>query len=217
MTGKAPFKRYRPREIRARRWIEQRLEKLGETALRVGFDDLARSIARPLEMAADVRPRPAIVALSGGIRSTGELNATSQARLRYAAKLFERNPSAIFVVSGGPRRPGRPVSAPAMAGLARECGVPAEAILEEARSSRTAENAAEVAHLLLERGIHSATLVTSPLHMRRARLCFERHGISVGPAPVPKIDGEPPARRSLLAQSLHEWIGLFYYRATRRL
>ena len=51
----------------------------------------------------------------------------------------------------------------AMAQLALECEVAPGAILEEPLSSRTAENAEEVAALLEPRGIRSITLVTSAL------------------------------------------------------
>ena len=196
-----------------RRWVEQRIEALGESAMRLGFDGLANLAAWPLRVAPDLRPRPAIVVLSGGIRSTGQLNATSVARVRLGAALWQENPDSVFVVAGGPRRPGRPVSSTAMARLARECGVAPGAILEEPLSSRTAENAAEVAALLEPRGIRSVTLVTSALHMRRARLCFENAGMAVGAAPVDRIEGEPPARASLFSQTLHEWVGIAYYRA----
>ncbi|MFP6663737.1 MAG: YdcF family protein [Deltaproteobacteria bacterium] len=208
-----PSKRYSPREIRVRRWVERRIEALGETALERGFDHFASALARALRVEDDLRARPAIVVLSGGIRSTGHLNATSIGRVQYAAELHRAAPQALFVVSGGPRRPGRPVSSTAMAELARSCGVPADAILEEPLSSRTAENAEEVADLLAARGIRSATLVTSALHMRRARLCFESCDIAIGAAAVPRIEGEPPARASLLSQAIHEGLGLLYYRA----
>jgi uncharacterized SAM-binding protein YcdF (DUF218 family) len=99
-----------------------------------------------------------------------------------------------------------------MKDLAVQLGVPAGDVLVEAVSSRTAENAREVAAILRAEGASSALVVTSALHARRAKLCFEREGIEVGMAPVPRIHGEPPERSSLLSQLLHEYAGLFYYR-----
>jgi uncharacterized SAM-binding protein YcdF (DUF218 family) len=55
-------------------------------------------------------------------------------------------------------------------------------------------------------------LVTSALHMRRAVLCFRRHGIDAAPAPVPHVPDEDPERATLVGQTLHELIGLAYYR-----
>ena len=53
-------------------------------------------------------------------------------------------------------------------------GVPAEAILIESLSATTEENAKRTAQLMGERGLHTAILVTSPYHQRRASVLFER-------------------------------------------
>jgi uncharacterized SAM-binding protein YcdF (DUF218 family) len=204
--------RYDHREIRLRRRFEVIFESLGERAIELGLDSSLGWLARPLAVQAALAPRPFIVVLSGGIRSTGRLNATTIARVEWAAELYRRSFGEKLVMSGGPRRPGRPPSAPAMKRLATELGVPEEAILIEAASSRTYENAHDVAALLRGEARPSALLVTSRLHMRRALLCFERSGFEVSPAPVPWIDGEPPERSSVLAQLLHEYAGLLYYR-----
>ena len=204
--------RYDAREIRLRRRFENLFESLGERAVELGVDSSAGWLARPLEVVPDLRPHPYIIVLSGGIRSTGRLNATTVARVAWAVDLHRRSLGQKVVMSGGPRRPGRPSSAPAMKRLAIDLGVPDEDVLTEGASSRTAENARDVAALIGGRGRTSALLVTSRLHMRRARLCFERSGIDVSPAPVPRIEGEPPERSSILTQLLHEYTGLLYYR-----
>lgn len=204
--------RYDPREIRARRRVERAVESLGQRAMDLGLDPLASWLARPLRLDADLRPRPWIVVLSGGITSKGLLNATTRARVQWAAQLYGDGLGRHLVVSGGPRRPGRPPSGPAMKTLAVEHGVATDDVAVEGHSSRTSENAEEVAALLRARGEPSILLVTSPLHMRRAKLCFEKHGVEVGAAPVPRIEGEPPERASVVSQALHECIGLLYYR-----
>lgn len=208
-----PSQRYDPREIRARRRVERLVESLGQRAVHLGIDSLADRLAAPLRLEADLQPRPWIVVLSGGITSKGLLNPTTQARVRWAAQLYAQGHGRRLVVSGGPRRPGRPSSGPAMKDLAVSHGVNGEDVAVEGHSSRTAENAEEVAGLVRAAGEPSILLVTSPLHMRRAKLCFERHGIEVGAAPVPQIEGEPPERASIVSQALHEYIGLIYYRA----
>jgi uncharacterized SAM-binding protein YcdF (DUF218 family) len=96
-----------------------------------------------------------------------------------------------------------------MRAFALSLGLPPEVILVEDRSSRTAENAREVARLLGDHGARAVLLVTSPLHMRRARLCFEKQGIEVSCAPTPRL-----AHETLFAKEvLHEYLGLLYYRA----
>lgn len=198
-------------EVRLRRRVERAVEALGTTALRLGVDAFARHLVRPLLLAADVRPHRHVVVLSGGIRSTGHLNATTIARVRHAVALLEMGHADVLVTSGGPRRRGRPSAAPAMAAFAEQLGVTRGRILVEERSSRTSENAREVA-ALLGGETRALLLVTSALHMRRAVLCFRRHGITAAPAPVPHVPGEDPERATIVGQVLHELIGLAYYR-----
>jgi len=106
-----------------------------------------------------------------------------------------------------------------MGALAEALGVPGNRIVLEGRSSRTAENARETAKLLRAEGIGSILLVTSPAHMRRAKLCFEAQGIAVAPAPAPGRRPvhrvHPTANSDLISldEVLHEYLGLIFYRA----
>jgi uncharacterized SAM-binding protein YcdF (DUF218 family) len=96
-----------------------------------------------------------------------------------------------------------------MRALAETLGAPIEQLIVEDRSTRTVENAREVASLLRARGARAIVLVTSPLHMRRAKLCFEKQGVEVSCAPTPR-----GAHEALFAKEvLHEYLGLAYYRA----
>ncbi len=95
-------------EVRLRRRVERAVEALGTTALRFGVDALARHLTRPLLLPPDLRPHRHVVVLSGGIRSTGRLNATTVARVRHAVEVLASEKAELLVVSGGPRRRGRP-------------------------------------------------------------------------------------------------------------
>ncbi len=208
-----PGRQYDPHEIRLRRRVERLVEGIGRGALRTGLDPLGRWLGAPLAEPAELVPAPVIVVLGAGIRSTGRLSATSRERVRHGVALLRAGLAGTLVLSGGPRRPGRPPVAPALAALAVDLGAPPECLQVEDRSSRTAENAAFVAALLRGSGIEEILLVTTPLHMRRARRCFEHHGVRVHPAPVVEAPTDEEAgRASLLAQALHEWLGLAYYR-----
>src|SRR5262249_44149084 len=104
-----------------------------------------------------------------------------------------------------------------MADLAVELGVPRSAILLEEWSLRTYESARNSASLLQEKGMHSVLLVSSPLHLLRARLAFQAAGLRVCPVDgsrtdVWKISGAGN-RLSLLEGAMHEYIGLAFYRA----
>jgi uncharacterized SAM-binding protein YcdF (DUF218 family) len=100
-----------------------------------------------------------------------------------------------------------------MKALAEVLGVPPSCIIVEGQSSRTTENAREVGRILRVQQVSSVLLVTSPLHMRRAKRCFEREAITVWAAPAPPLAPRGSSRRpSLLEEVLQEYLGLAYYR-----
>ncbi len=79
-----------------------------------------------------------------------------------------------------------------MRAFLRDLGVPETAIVIEDRSTDTQANAAYSAQWLRSQGIDRVILVTSALHMARARMQFERTGLHVEPAPADiRVTGEP--------------------------
>ncbi len=106
----------------------------------------------------------AIVAISG---DTG-------ARADTAITLWKAGWAPIIVFSGAAIDPESVSSAEIMRREALRQGVPENAVLVEGASTTTEENAAEVARLMAGRKLHSAILVTSPYHQRRAAYEFHR-------------------------------------------
>jgi uncharacterized SAM-binding protein YcdF (DUF218 family) len=168
----------------------------------------------------------AIVVLSGDFRADppeygvdvpGPL---SLERCRYGAYLARRT-GLPLLVSGGVLRPNRPaVSVQLAAYIADELGVPVR--WTEERSRTTHENALYTAELLRAAGVQRIALVTHAWHMPRARIEFERAGLSVLPAPTapasPPQDwqhGLVPSEKSfqLSVRVLHEWVGRLWYAA----
>ena len=189
--------------------VERALDLVSAAAARLGLTGLAPWLARPLLLDEDIRPRPFIVVLCGGCRFSGQLSEATSARVEHGVRLFRQGLSPRLVLSGGRWAPHRPACAPRMQAFALALGIPPSAMIVEDRSSRTSENAREVARLLRAERARAVLLVTSPLHMRRAKLCFEKQGVEVSPAPTPRL-----AHETLYAKEvLHEYIGLAYYRA----
>jgi uncharacterized SAM-binding protein YcdF (DUF218 family) len=97
-------------------------------------------------------------------------------------------------------------------------------MLTEEHSRTTAENAANVAPLLREHGIHRILLVTHAWHMPRAMWAFQHSGIQAIPAPTGFINTEEnlsdhpwlPSARSMykVRLALHEIVGILWYRIT---
>jgi uncharacterized SAM-binding protein YcdF (DUF218 family) len=106
----------------------------------------------------------AIVAISGD----------SGARVDTAVTLWKAGWAPLIVFSGASIDPASVSSAEIMRREALRQGVPESATLVEPASATTEENAAEVAKLMVQRKLHSAILVTSPYHQRRAAFEFQR-------------------------------------------
>jgi len=131
---------------------------------------------------------PAMVVLGGGIHPSRSAvtppNLESSAdRVWYAARLYHAGKAPLLVLSGGSATSVE-TEADAMREFLRDLGVPDSALLLEGRSRTTRENAIYSAELLRSRGIRRVLLVTSALHMHRAKKLFERQGIAVDPAPT---------------------------------
>lgn len=143
--------------------------------------------ARPVEA---LPAAQAVVVLGGSIRGARlprrpypDLSASAD-RLWHAARLHRAGKAPLLVLSGGTAHAGEAPEAQAMRRFLLELGVPAAAMVLEPASVTTAQNAAFSARLLRQRDIRQVLLVTSALHMRRARALFEREGIRVIPAPT---------------------------------
>ena len=131
-----------------------------------------------------------LVVLGGGMsgprpprRPDADLGSAAD-RVWHAARLFHTGKAQQLLLSGGQVRSGDGSAAQAMRGLLLDLGVPDQAIRLKALSTNTATNASEIAALLKADGVDELMLVTSALHMPRARAQFERAGLRVVPAPT---------------------------------
>jgi len=145
-------------------------------------------------------------------------------RLRYAVHLYRLSQLPLVLVGGATTaEQGRmPESLLMKQAAIEDFGVPV--MLTEERSRTTAENAANVAALLREHGIHRILLVTHAWHMPRAMWAFQHSGIQAIPAPTGFINTEEnlsdhpwlPSARSMyrVRLALHEIVGILWYRIT---
>jgi uncharacterized SAM-binding protein YcdF (DUF218 family) len=105
-------------------------------------------------------------------------------RVWHAARLYHAGKAPRVLLSGGITRPNEPSEAQSMQVFLRALGVPDAAIVREDASMTSGANAQRAAALLRPQGVDTVILVTSALHMRRARAEFERAGLKVIPAPT---------------------------------
>ena len=182
---------------------------------------------RAAPLAASEAPADAIVVLGGGImpalppRRAPELSDAGDRALE-AARLWREGRAPLVLACGG-SLDGTPPEASDLATLLRFLGVAPEAILEDARSRTTRENAVEARRLLDPLAARRILLVTSALHMPRAAALFRGQGFEVVPAPTDwlVVESGPRSRLgvalSLLpnveslavtTRALREWLGL---------
>jgi uncharacterized SAM-binding protein YcdF (DUF218 family) len=95
------------------------------------------------------------------------------ARFREGLRLYRAGLGRYLVFSGAALDNGTS-NASVMRALAVDAGIPDGSILEEPLGLDTWGNAVHTRWLLEQRGIRSAVLVTSPYHVRRATLTFEK-------------------------------------------
>lgn len=179
----------------------------------------------PAEPVCAAPPPQTIVVLGGGMTHAphsdedyGALGVESLRRVFAALALRRDHPDADLVFSGASRH--AIAESTTMAHLAQALGVAAERLRSETASRTTWHNAQAVA--ALEPPVpRRIWLVTSALHMPRARYAFEAAGFEVCTAPAPPLYAEPAGLgyflpiASAAAKSeavLHEWAGEAAYR-----
>ena len=127
-----------------------------------------------------------IVVLGGDLRG-GELSPadrvaySSLVRVMEGIRLWKAMPDSKLVLSGGTYSPRKMTTGLGMALLARELGVPQNAIVVENQSWDTEGEARLLKPIL---GENRFALVTSAYHMRRSVLSFKRMGLDPIPAPA---------------------------------
>lgn len=194
-----------------------------------GANWLVRTLegAQPTETPACAREatRP-LVLLTGGLdrpaRSDHDFAALSSASLR---RLFELHDSGLItqgrklLIAGGGNTGGAQESQ-LVAHMAQRLGVANDQIQLDDRSDSTWDNALQ-ARRVLGAAVPDITLVTSAMHMRRAKLAFERQGFKVCALGVDSVYVPPGGLGYWLPQSsslrksenaLHEWLGWVMYR-----
>lgn len=161
----------------------------------------------------------AIVVLGGGILppSAGDWSdgdgRAAITRLGFGLQLYRAARAGTVLLSGGDQ-------SLKMEHRLEQQGVPVAAMRTEDTSENTHQNALYSATILKREKLQRILLVTSGIHMPRARASFAREGLTVIPAPAP----DPGTLRSsyrwwpqraaltMSARCLREHLGLWVYR-----
>jgi uncharacterized SAM-binding protein YcdF (DUF218 family) len=157
--------------------------------------------------------------LGAGSSPDGVLSQPSLRRLIGGLVLFRRGLAPRLIVMG-PGYQGSPVEADVRAALAREIGIPPDAIVVEGAGLTTRHEAMLAAQQMRAIGGRRVLLVTGAQHMRRAQALFAREGLEVVPAPVIEIspaEQHPDVRLELARAVIQEALARLYYRLSGRL
>jgi uncharacterized SAM-binding protein YcdF (DUF218 family) len=166
-----------------------------------------------------------VVVLGGGTASDPSLPLVQRmtpatlARLVEGVRLQRQAPGAKLVLSGAAVF-GSGSDAQSMSAMAAALGVPADALVADARSADTQSQARNVRAVVKDERV---ALVTSAVHMRRALLLFRRAGVQAIPAPTDYLSASsegfgpadffPDAEELRRAESAtHEYLGIAWAR-----
>lgn len=125
-----------------------------------------------------VRPADAIVVLGAAVWPGERPSPALQRRIDRGVELWRAGLAPVLVPTGGLGR-NPPSEAEAMARVALERGVPADAIVLEARATSTVESAQYIRALAERHGWHGIILVSEPYHVTRAGWTFRDQGLDV--------------------------------------
>ena len=89
-------------------------------------------------------------------------------RINEAISLYREGRIHWIIFTGGTPRPGYPTEGEVGRQFSVKHGVPPDVILVEMESRNTWQNLERARRLMAANGIHSALLVSGPLHLRRA-------------------------------------------------
>lgn len=120
----------------------------------------------------------AIIVLGAQVHRDGRPSAALRGRVQRAAVLYHAGYAPRMVVTGGVGEPGI-AEAAVMEAIAVAHGVPAAAIVLEARATRTLESARIVGALARGAGWRSVIVVSDPFHLWRSALLFRAEGLTV--------------------------------------
>jgi uncharacterized SAM-binding protein YcdF (DUF218 family) len=129
------------------------------------------------------QPADAIVVLGAKVLPNGEPGPDLTARTQHAIELYRAGLAPRVICTGGVQ--DDPSSAASVCrALAASMDTPQQAIFLADGSANTEEDARRVAAVMNQYGWRSVVLVSHPLHLYRAKVFFEKEGLTVYTSPT---------------------------------
>ncbi len=188
------------------------------------YTPLVWFMAAPLKIVQAPRKSDCIVVFAGGVGESGKPGQGYEERVQYAVELYEKGYAKNIIFSSGYVYVfEEPL---VMKALALSLGVPEDIIILDAQASNTYENIKFSKRILDNNHWSSIILISSPYHMLRASMVFNKiaRDTQVVYAPVPNslfyahpekdVNGKRVWKRISLQQInaiLREYVGIVYY------
>ena len=187
------------------------------------YSPLLWYLARSLEIRESPKKADTIVVLAGGVGESGKAGQGYEERVGAGVTLFKENYAQNLIFSSGYvfvfKEPD------VMKALAISLGVPENRIILEKKAANTYQNVRYVNEILNQRHWERVILVSSPFHMRRVSLVFDKIApdkeVIYTPVPYSHYYGWPKGLKWLSIRKqitleqirgiLHEYAGIVYY------
>lgn len=192
--------------------------------LLVFYTPLVWFAAKPLRISQAPEKADCIVVFAGGVGESGQVGQGYEERVKYAVDFYKNGYAENLIFSSGYMYIYKEPLI--MKALAVSLGVPEDVIILESESRSTYENVKFTADLLDKYGYKKILLVSSPYHMRRASLVFNKIAKSLEVRYMPVTNslfyarefkdaqGRKYLRQANIAQIraiIHEYFSLVYY------
>jgi len=155
------------------------------------------------------RPADVIVLLGSMVYPGGQLGPALERRAQHAAALFRRGLAAHVICSGG-IGVNPPAEAVVVCGRLAELGVPPDALILEADSHNTEQNAHFTTIIMRAHSWHSAVLASDAFQLFRATQMFEHAGVTVYASPA-EVTAGPMNPVERIVREMREVVGVLWF------
>jgi len=181
-------------------------------------------LAEPLKISQNPEKADCIVVFAGGVGESGRVGQGYEERVGYAVELYQKGYAGQMIFSSGYKYFLEEASV--MKAVAISLKMPENAIILEDKAMNTYENVRFTKEILDNRKMNSILLVSSPYHMRRVSLVFNKIArdirVTFNPVydslyyahPDRDLHGRKIWKRISLQQIkgiIHEYLGILYY------
>jgi uncharacterized SAM-binding protein YcdF (DUF218 family)/glycosyltransferase involved in cell wall biosynthesis len=186
--GKGWEERLRRMYTAARRRTLEGLVAVAVVYALVFYTPLLWWTASPLQRSDPPQPADAIVVFAGGVGESGKAGGGHLERLKQAVDLYKAGYANSLIFSSGYVFSFK--EAEVMRALAVDQGVPADRIVLEEQATNTHENVIFTTRILRDRQWKRILLVSSPYHMRRATMVWNKAAPDVTVIPTPPFSSQ---------------------------